>query len=125
MLTFPGAIQQLWGSTAKTSYIQGSPVEAVKKTAAPGVDGRLILKMGKRETGHLLYGYMFTQTVTSMTTLWANIAAHIGTTGTLIDNYGESHFNLTLIACQRTGPLKRGPINYSQPFQAQFEESGG
>jgi len=124
-MTFPGAGTTIWGAGAKTHYIQGSPVELLKKTAAPGVDGRLILKMGKRETTHLVFGHMLTTTRTSMSTLWSTIEDNIGSTGTLVDNYGVSHSNLTLVACPRAGPLQRGPISYSQPFQAQFEESGG
>ncbi len=117
--------EELWGTAGTQNYVEGRPVEAIKRSAFPGVDGNLVLTMGQRNVPHRLRGVLITDSDASMDTLWTNLKTYTGSTGTLVDHHSNSHSNMTLTTCQPSGPRMKRGARYYQWFYASFDQSGG
>jgi hypothetical protein len=100
--------QDLFGSGPHTIR-PGSWPRAQKHRGFPGVDGQLVIDLGRRartieQTGRLQAG-----TASQLAALIdAIVARHDGNAYTLVDNHGLTHANVLIDSFAPQTPLRRG-----------------
>ena len=99
--------------------------ESYKASSAPGVDGKIILKMGSRTQYISVSGLIQAATHTSIAAVLASCVSTVGDSGTLTGHFADQAYsNCTLLVFQPAGPrTHRGP-QYQLPFRAIFLQAG-
>ena len=115
----------------------GSPCLAIKRQAFAGIDGEYELNEGRRalsigQTG-LLAEFGSSSAATNLANLKGALSALFGDvtsgiSGTLVDDYGRSFANCTMVAF-RPGPIRRatseGHAGYYCTYQIEYVQASG
>ena len=120
---FPTTTNALYGD-GPASFHPSGIFESMKRSALPGVDYHITLKMGKRRRRYVQRGWLITASEASMDTLLTNIDNNTGSTGTLQDNYGDTYASMTLVGFTRGPETHRSATQWEVPYAAVYDRSG-
>jgi hypothetical protein len=120
---FPTTSNALYG-TGPVSFQPGELAEAVKRSAYPGVDYHLTLKMGRRRGGYAQRGWLIASTLASLNAIRVNAQDCVGSTGTLKDVYGNVYSSVTLVDFAPDPVIHRRSDQYAQRYAAVYDQSG-
>lgn len=106
MATFDGA--SLFGS-GPTRIVPVSTEAEVRTTRFPGLDGEHHLNMGRAGGRIVQEGTLIAASAAALKTLINSLRTKVGTRGTLVDDFGFSYYNCTLISVTFRGGRQVDP----------------
>ena len=106
MATFKGTD---WFGSGPTRVVPVTTEAEIKTTRFPGLDGEHHLNMGRAGGRIIQEGTLIAASASVLKTLINNLRSQVGQRGTLVDDFGFSYYNCTMISVTFNGNRQVDP----------------